>query len=119
MRFDVAPASWDPAAHANVRGGQFNVWTEWITTRQELEYAIFPRALAMAEVLWRGAVDDEEELEDRIRRALEVLDARGVTYRPLDGPHPWQRGGLGRRRRTTGDDIEATRRWVESVSDRA
>jgi hypothetical protein len=32
-------------------------------------------------------------------RYAEELDAMGVNYRPLAGPHPWQRGGTGPRAR--------------------
>jgi hexosaminidase len=39
------------------------------------------------------------EFEPRLVAHLERLDALGVGYRPLAGPHPWQQGGTGRLRR--------------------
>lgn len=38
----------------------------------------------------------------RLERHLGRLDAFGVEYRPLAGPHPWQRGGTGPRRHRPG-----------------
>ena len=47
-----------------------------------------------------GAADpDQTGFMERLGVHLERLDALGVGYRPLDGPHPWQRGGSGHRRR--------------------
>ena len=52
---------------------------------------------AFAEVVWSPPVDREpgstasKEFLDRLeRRHLPQLDAYGVEYRPLAGPHPWQ-----------------------------
>ncbi|MNJ83575.1 Beta-hexosaminidase [compost metagenome] len=35
-----------------ILGGQANLWTEYISTMQAVEYQIFPRLVAMSEVLW-------------------------------------------------------------------
>lgn len=36
----------------HVLGAQANVWTEYITTAEQLEYMVLPRMLALAEVVW-------------------------------------------------------------------
>jgi hexosaminidase len=36
----------------HILGAQCNVWTEYIKTPQHAEYMVYPRAVAMAEVLW-------------------------------------------------------------------
>lgn len=108
-----APSSWqdvasfDPVAGVadehlpNLLGIQGQVWTEFMTTPAEVEYMAFPRTCVLAEVAWSGPVEPSE-LEPRLRAHLRRLEAAGVNHRPLEGPHPWQRGGEGRRRRPDG-----------------
>jgi hexosaminidase len=144
---------WPDQAAARLLGVQFQVWTEYIRDGRALEYMIFPRACALAEVAWTGgpsawngagtepaerpgptqaarkperaeparARNSERAeptqarqagpaepgvptgrppLRDRVAAHLRRLDAAGVAYRPLDGPHPWQRAGG--RRNTSG-----------------
>jgi hexosaminidase len=67
-----------------VLGGQGNIWTEYLPTSSLVEYMAFPRALALAEVLWRGKGDDFGDFGDRVKEQLERLDMLGVTYRPFD-----------------------------------
>ncbi|MBL4671223.1 MAG: family 20 glycosylhydrolase [Arenicella sp.] len=44
---------YDPLQHNNkILGAQANVWTEYIQTLSQLEYAILPRMTALAEILW-------------------------------------------------------------------
>ena len=50
--FEPIPADLTPGEAARVKGAQANVWTEWIPNFHRVEYMIFPRILAMAEVLW-------------------------------------------------------------------
>lgn len=70
-----------------VVGGQANVWTEHLPTRDRVDFAMFPRLSAIAERLWLGGEPGESE---GFLRRLEVhlgrLDAAGVRYRPIDGP---------------------------------
>lgn len=73
-------------------GGQANVWTEHLPTRERVDFAMFPRLAAIAERLWDGG--DPAPFADFARRLsthLRRLAAAGVRYRPLDGPTPAQR----------------------------
>jgi hexosaminidase len=58
-----------------------------------------PRAAALAEVTWSQAARSYGDFTRRLERHLGRLDALGVNYRPLSGPHPWQEDGSGARRR--------------------
>ena len=73
-------------------GGQANVWSEHLPTRDRVDFAMFPRLAAVAERLWDGG--EPGEYSDFARRLpthlLRLRDA-GVRYRPLDGPTPDQR----------------------------
>ncbi|MEV8251867.1 family 20 glycosylhydrolase [Microbacterium sp. NPDC076768] len=73
-------------------GGQANVWSEHLPTRDRVDFAMFPRLTAIAERLWEGGepaayADFERRLTTHLRR----LAAAGVRYRPIDGPTPEQR----------------------------
>ena len=50
--FNPIPKNFTNLESAYVLGGQANVWTEYISNMFQLEYMVFPRALAMSQVLW-------------------------------------------------------------------
>jgi len=50
--YEPVPAELSAAEAKLVKGAQANVWTEWIPDFDRAEYMVFPRMLAMAEVLW-------------------------------------------------------------------
>jgi hexosaminidase len=108
-QFVPVPADWPQRARDNLIGAQFQVWTEYIRDGRSLEYMIFPRACALADVAWSGgpvALGDSEPgrvgLGSRIAAHLRRLDAAGLEYRPLTGPRSWQQGGTGPRRHRPG-----------------
>ena len=41
-----------PEAAARVLGAQGQLWTEYVATRDRLDYMAYPRSCALAEVLW-------------------------------------------------------------------
>jgi hexosaminidase len=78
-------------------GTQAQVWTEHLDSARRVDYATYPRLAAFAEVAWsqradraQGSAASKEFLDRLERRHLPRLDAYGVEYRPLAGPHPWQ-----------------------------
>ncbi|WP_235915303.1 beta-N-acetylhexosaminidase [Puerhibacterium puerhi] len=101
-RADGAPVDGAPArgvAPGRLLGAQAQVWTEHLDSARRIDYAAFPRLAAFAEVAWtRGLPADRapgsrasRAFVERLRTAhLPRLDAAGVEYRPLAGPHPWQ-----------------------------
>lgn len=50
--FEPIPEGTPSNVSANILGGQGCMWTEYFPHRQRLEYAIFPRMSAIAEVYW-------------------------------------------------------------------
>ncbi|WP_091298280.1 beta-N-acetylhexosaminidase [Amycolatopsis xylanica] len=83
--------AYDPAL-PGILGTQAQVWSEHLDTARRVDYAAFPRLSAFAEVAWSPVEGrDFAEFLPRLRdHHLPRLDALGVEYRPLDGPHPWQ-----------------------------
>ncbi|MBD2701194.1 family 20 glycosylhydrolase [Spirosoma sp. BT702] len=50
--YNPTPAELAPAEAAYILGVQGNIWTEYISTHTQLEYMLWPRAAALAEVAW-------------------------------------------------------------------
>jgi hexosaminidase len=50
--FEPVPDSIAPSVAANILGGQGCLWTEYFADDKEVEYGIFPRMSAIAEVYW-------------------------------------------------------------------
>jgi hexosaminidase len=89
--YEPIPAELPPAAHDRVLGAQAQVWTEHLDNGRRVDYAAFPRLAAFAEVVWSTGDRSYPEFEQRLtEHHLPRLDALGVEYRPLAGPHPWQ-----------------------------
>ncbi|MFE6734504.1 family 20 glycosylhydrolase [Microbacterium sp. NPDC057650] len=73
-------------------GGQANLWSEHLPTRDRVDFAVFPRLSAIAERLWEGGeAPSFDDFASRLPVHLRRLAAAGVQYRPLDGPMPAQR----------------------------
>ena len=89
----------------HVLGVQGQLWTEYLPTPRDVDYAAFPRACALAEVAWSDPSGRSwSEFQPRLAAHLERLDALGVNYRPLPGPRPWQSGGTGHLARVAGQN---------------
>ncbi|MBT2456118.1 beta-N-acetylhexosaminidase [Streptomyces sp. ISL-86] len=101
-RFEPVPPKLSTEAAARVLGAQANVWTEVMENQSRVDYQVFPRLAAFAEVVWSRLPEPGERdwagFEARMAEHYVRLDVLGVDYRPPAGPLPWQRrpGVLGR-----------------------
>ncbi|MFJ4968885.1 beta-N-acetylhexosaminidase [Streptomyces sp. NPDC088755] len=101
-RFEPVPPGLSEEAARHVLGTQGNVWTEVMQNRSRVDYQVFPRLAALAEVAWTPlpapADRDFAGFEARMTDHYARLDALGVDYRRPGGPLPWQQrpGVLGR-----------------------
>ncbi|MBC5815199.1 MAG: family 20 glycosylhydrolase [Candidatus Eremiobacteraeota bacterium] len=70
-------------AAGRVYGAQANVWTERVRTPDHLFYMVFPRELALAEIVWDppGRKNWDRFLE-RLPAQLSALEERGYAFRP-------------------------------------
>ena len=79
--WNPVPETLSTQESSHILGGQYNVWAEHIATEQRCEEMQFPRALAMAEVLWSSSSGrDFKEYSAREAKMLKRLDRMGVTY---------------------------------------
>ncbi|CAL1516908.1 family 20 glycosylhydrolase [Chitinophaga sp. MM2321] len=64
-----------------IKGAQANVWTEYINNTDYLEYMVYPRASALAEVLWSPADKrNYDNFLDRLKVHVKRLDLKKVNY---------------------------------------
>ena len=81
--FEPVPSVLTPEQASHILGAQGNVWTEYLKTPDRVEWMVFPRMLAMAEVTWSPAsARDWVGFVARLPGALAALDRMGVNYRP-------------------------------------
>lgn len=65
--YDPLPAGLAQEEAEHVLGSQANLWSEYVRTPAELEYAVFPRLCALAEVFWSpGEGRDFGDFERRL-----------------------------------------------------
>ncbi|MBO0931079.1 beta-N-acetylhexosaminidase [Fibrella aquatilis] len=64
-----------------ILGGQANLWTESVPTTRHAEYMVWPRAFAIAEVLWSPkATRNWPDFVRRVETHFTRFDAAGVNY---------------------------------------
>ncbi len=80
--FDPVPPELKADEAGYIIGGQGNVWTEYMKTPDKIEYMVFPRMLAMAEVLWSPQeTRDYTDFLKRLPYQFARLDRQNVNYR--------------------------------------
>lgn len=64
-----------------ILGAQANLWTEYIETPSHVEYMIFPRMLALSEVVW-GTSNPEKfaDFQNRMIQHFDIFDKKGINY---------------------------------------
>jgi hexosaminidase len=73
--------NYDPLQHnSKVLGAQANVWTEYIQTLGQLEYAILPRMTALAEIVWTPLkLQNWDDFKARLMVQYKRFDDLGVN----------------------------------------
>ncbi|MEO8403831.1 MAG: family 20 glycosylhydrolase [Chitinophagaceae bacterium] len=76
--FEPVPDSTNPAL---IKGGQANVWTEQMYNTRHLQYMTWPRAFAVAEVLWSPRTSRNwDDFIQRVEFNFNRLDMANVKY---------------------------------------
>ena len=81
--YEPIPKELSAEQHKYVLGAQGNVWTEYISTAEHLEYMVLPRMLALAETVWSPAASkDWNSFSKRLQFHFKAFDAKGLHYSP-------------------------------------
>lgn len=79
--YEPVPDGLTPDQARRILGAQGNVWTEYMSKPEQVEYMAFPRACALAEAVWTNK--DRRNWTDfarRIQQHMNRLDAAGVKF---------------------------------------
>lgn len=68
--YDPVPSALQGEERKQVMGVQGNLWTEYIKEWKQVEYMLFPRVLALAEVAWYGGKKDYGEFVQRVHAVI-------------------------------------------------
>lgn len=79
--FDPTPEVLNSDEAMFVLGGQANIWTEWLSTEEEVEMMIFPRGCALFEALWTPlARKNFDDFRKRLSTHYKRLDYLGIAF---------------------------------------
>ena len=79
--FDPIPDGLEEEFHQYIIGGECNMWTERVPTRENLDSKVFPRMIGLAEVLWTYNKErDFKEFYQRLQGHYPVLKFWGIKY---------------------------------------
>jgi hexosaminidase len=79
--FEPIPQQLTPSQAQHVLGAQGQVWSEYITNSDRVEYMVFPRLLALSEVVWSPAsARNWSDFTRRLPHEFRLLDGLGVHY---------------------------------------
>ncbi|UCJ07980.1 family 20 glycosylhydrolase [Chitinophaga pendula] len=79
--YDPIPQALNKEEARFIKGAQANLWTEYIENGDHVEYMMYPRTVALSEVLWTPA--DKRNYDDFIQRLklhFKRLDLKRVNY---------------------------------------
>jgi hexosaminidase len=79
--FNPVPAELNATEAQHILGGQANLWTEYIKTPGHVEFMVFPRAIALSEILWTPRNKQNfDEFSRRLANHKKRLDVLNVNY---------------------------------------
>ena len=79
--FNPIPESLTEEQAKFILGTQANIWTEYITTPEHLEYMILPRLAALSEVQWDQVENKSyDRFLDNIGHIFAIYDVMGLNY---------------------------------------
>jgi hexosaminidase len=83
-QYEPVPDALSPAEAKHILGAQGQLWTEFMPTPQRVEHMAFPRAHALAEVLWSPrTARDYESFLTRLPATFQLLNNAGIAHGPI------------------------------------
>ncbi len=79
--YDPLPKELNEQQATYIMGAQANLWTEYISANEQVEYMVLPRMLALSEVLW-SKKDGKDWLgfNERLKPSYRYFDQKGYHY---------------------------------------
>jgi hexosaminidase len=79
--FDPTPTELTAEQAKFILGGQANVWSEFIPTTSQVEYMVYPRALAMSECLWSQPSNKNYVFfEQKVQTQYDRMSRYGINF---------------------------------------
>ena len=79
--FEPIPDVLNAEQAKHVLGAQANVWTEYISTPEQVQYMLMPRIAALSEILWSSKENHNYEgFTKRLVSHFKLLDFRKINY---------------------------------------
>ena len=79
--YEPIPKELNESQAKYVLGAQANLWTEYITTAEHVEYMVLPRMLALAESVWSAkGSKDWDDFNNRLKTHFKGFDQKGLHY---------------------------------------
>ena len=79
--FEPVPVTLSVQDAKNILGAQANIWTPYMKTPLFVEYMTFPRAAALAEVVWSPkGIRNYTWFKRRLQVQIKRYDSEGITY---------------------------------------
>lgn len=80
-QYEPVPKDLELTKHKHILGAQANLWTEYIPDMQQLEYMTYPRAIALAQVLWCTEKPEYAVFWDcLVKHHLSLLTVKKVNF---------------------------------------
>lgn len=95
--YNPVPAEWPDSVARHILGVQANLWAEYIPNDKQMEYMIYPRLTALAEVGWTPVSKKNwESFKVRANQEIKRLEAKGYNPYPL-ADYPMVRQSVNRK----------------------
>jgi hexosaminidase len=79
--YNPIPTELSEAESAYILGAQANLWTEYIDTTSQVEYMLFPRLTAIAEVVWgTSKPENYKAFEDRVVHHMKGWKQKNINF---------------------------------------
>src|SRR5437588_146904 len=82
LSWEPVPQRYTPEEARHIRGVEAALWTEFIRSERYMQFMLYPRLFAFADVAWRPAGREQPpDFEPRVQTHLERLRAHGIHAR--------------------------------------
>ena len=79
--FDPMPKNLTDEQSKYILGGQANVWSEYLPTTEQVEYMVYPRALALSECFWSNPANKSfDNFEQKVHSHYSRMENYGISF---------------------------------------